>query len=104
MFSAVVQGCVAVHVSLVDDLPDISLELLSLVLQQDVETAEIRLHHCSRASILQYCVQDCLPSDFLALDCTKKTMLYLASMGKTGLSDNIFLKFSLGPFGVVEFE
>ena len=31
-------------------------------------------------------------------------MLYLASMGKTGLSHDIFFKFSLRPFEVVEVE
>ena len=33
---------------------------------------------------------------------TKKTMLFLASMGETGLSHDIFFKFSLGPFEDVE--
>ena len=32
----------------------------------------------------------------------KKTDLFLASMGKTGLSHDIFFKFSVGPFEVVE--
>ena len=32
----------------------------------------------------------------------QKTMLFLASMGETGLSLYILLKFSLGPFEVVE--
>ena len=32
----------------------------------------------------------------------KKTMLFLASMGKTGLTHDIFFEFSLGPFEVVE--
>ena len=31
-------------------------------------------------------------------------MLFLASMGETGLSHDIFFKFSLGPFEVVEAE
>ena len=31
-------------------------------------------------------------------------MLFLASMGKTGLSQDIFLKFSLWPFEVIEAE
>ena len=31
-------------------------------------------------------------------------MLFLASMGETGLSFDIFFKFSLGPFEVVEAE
>ena len=31
-------------------------------------------------------------------------MLFLASMGETGLSHDIFFKFSLGPFEVVEVE
>ena len=31
-------------------------------------------------------------------------MLFLASMGKTGLTHDIFLKFSLRPFEVVEAE
>ena len=36
---------------------------------------------------------------------TKKPMLFLASMGETGLSHDIsFSKFSLGPFEVVEVE
>ena len=34
----------------------------------------------------------------------KKTMLFLASMGKTGLSHDIFFKFSVGPFEVDEVE
>ena len=33
--------------------------------------------------------------------CTKKLILILASMGKSGLSHDIFLKFSLRPFEVV---
>ena len=36
--------------------------------------------------------------------CTKKPMLFLASMGETGLSHDIFFEFSLGPFEVVEAE
>ena len=32
----------------------------------------------------------------------KKKMLFLASMGETGLTHYIFFKFSLGPFEVVE--
>ena len=35
-------------------------------------------------------------------NCTKKPMLFLASIGETGLSHDIFLKFLLGPFEVVE--
>ena len=35
---------------------------------------------------------------------TKKPMLFLASMGKTGLTHEIFFEFSLGPFEVVEAE
>ena len=31
-------------------------------------------------------------------------MLYLASMGETGLNHDIFFEFSLGPFKVVEAE
>ena len=31
-------------------------------------------------------------------------MLFLASMGKTGLNHDIFFEFSLGPFGVIEAE
>ena len=31
-------------------------------------------------------------------------MLFLASMGKTGLTHDIFFEFSLGPFEVVEAE
>ena len=31
-------------------------------------------------------------------------MLFLASMGKTGLTHEIFFEFSLGPFEVVEAE
>ena len=31
-------------------------------------------------------------------------MLYLASMGETGLTHDIFFEFSLGPFEVVEAE
>ena len=31
-------------------------------------------------------------------------MLFLASMGKMGLNHDIFFKFSLGPFEVVEAE
>ena len=34
----------------------------------------------------------------------KKMMLFLASMGKTGLTHEIFFEFSLRPFEVVEFE
>ena len=34
----------------------------------------------------------------------KKLMLFLASMGKTGLTHDIFFKFSVGPFEVVEAE
>ena len=34
----------------------------------------------------------------------KKTLLLLASMGKTGLSHDIFFKFSVGPFKVIEVE
>ena len=34
----------------------------------------------------------------------KKTMLFLVSMGKTGLSHDIFFEFSVGPFEVVEVE
>ena len=34
----------------------------------------------------------------------KKTMLFLASMGKTGLTHDIFFEFSLRPFEVVEVE
>ena len=34
----------------------------------------------------------------------KKTMLFLASMGKTGLTHDIFFKFSVVPFRVVEAE
>ena len=34
----------------------------------------------------------------------KKTMLVLASMGETGLSQGIFFKFSLRPFKVIEVE
>ena len=37
-------------------------------------------------------------------NCTKKPMLFLASMGKTGLTHDIFFKFSVGPFEVVEAE
>ena len=37
-------------------------------------------------------------------NCTKKPMLFLASMGKTGLCHDIFFKFSLRPFEVVEVE
>ena len=36
--------------------------------------------------------------------CTKNPMLFLASMRETGLSHDIFLKFSLGPFEVIEFK
>ena len=36
--------------------------------------------------------------------CTKKPMLFLASMGETGLTHDFFFKFSLGPFEVVEVE
>ena len=32
----------------------------------------------------------------------KTPMLFLASMGETGLSHDFFFKFSLGPFEVVE--
>ena len=35
---------------------------------------------------------------------TKKPMLFLISMGKMGLSHDIFFKFSVGPFEVVEVE
>ena len=35
---------------------------------------------------------------------TKKPMLFSASMGKMGLSHDIFFKFSVGPFEVVEVE
>jgi hypothetical protein len=38
----------------------------------------------------------------LSLLCAKKPMLFLASMGEMGLSHDIFFKFSLGPFEVVE--
>ena len=31
-------------------------------------------------------------------------MLFLASLGKTGLTHDIFFKFSVGPFEVVEAE
>ena len=31
-------------------------------------------------------------------NCTKKPMLFLAALGKTGSSHDIFFKFSLGPF------
>ena len=34
----------------------------------------------------------------------KNPMLFLASMGEMGLSHDIFFKFSLGPFEVVEVE
>ena len=34
----------------------------------------------------------------------KKPMLFLASMGKTGLSHDVFFKFSVWPFEVIEFE
>ena len=34
----------------------------------------------------------------------KKTMLFLASMGKTGLTHEVFFEFSVGPFEVVEAE
>ena len=34
----------------------------------------------------------------------KKTMLFLASMGETGLTHDIFFEFSLRPFEVVEAE
>ena len=34
----------------------------------------------------------------------KKPMLFLASMRKTGLTHDIFFKFSVGPFEVVEAE
>ena len=34
----------------------------------------------------------------------QKAMLFSASMGETGLSHDIFFKFSLGPFEVVEVE
>ena len=37
-------------------------------------------------------------------NCTKKPMQFLASMGKTGLSHDIFFKFSLRPFEVIEVE
>ena len=33
-----------------------------------------------------------------------KPMLFLASMGETGLYHDIFFKFSLGPFEVIEAE
>ena len=35
-------------------------------------------------------------------NCTKKTMLLFAPMGETGLTQDIFFEFSLGPFEVVE--
>ena len=35
-------------------------------------------------------------------NCTKKPMLFLVSMGKTGLSHDIFFEFSLRPFEVIE--
>ena len=35
-------------------------------------------------------------------NCTKKQMLFLASMGETRLTNDIFFDFSLGPFKVVE--
>ena len=35
---------------------------------------------------------------------TKKPMLFLASMGETGLSHDIFFKFSLGPFKEPNFK
>ena len=35
---------------------------------------------------------------------TKKKMLFLASMGETGLIHDIFFEFSPGPFEVVEAE
>ena len=34
----------------------------------------------------------------------KNPMLFFASMGETGLSHDIFFKFSLGPFEVAEAE
>ncbi len=34
----------------------------------------------------------------------KKKMLFLVSIGKTGLFHDIFLKFSVGPFEVIEVE
>ena len=34
----------------------------------------------------------------------KKSMLFLVSMRKTGLSHDIFFEFSVGPFEVVEVE
>ena len=38
-------------------------------------------------------------------NCTKKTTLFLASMGETGLSHDIFFfEFSLRPFEVAEVE
>ena len=37
-------------------------------------------------------------------NCPKKPMLFLVSMGKTGLSHDIFFKFSVGPFEVIEVE
>ena len=37
-------------------------------------------------------------------NCTKKPMLFLVSMGKTGLSHDIFFEFSVRPFEVVEVE
>ena len=35
---------------------------------------------------------------------TKKPMLFLAALGKTGLSHDIFFKFSVGPFELFEVE
>ena len=37
-------------------------------------------------------------------NCTKKPMVFLVSMGKTGLSHDIFFEFSVRPFEVVEVE
>ena len=37
-------------------------------------------------------------------NCTKKPMLFLASLGETGLTHDIFFQFSLRPFEVVEAE
>ena len=34
----------------------------------------------------------------------KKQMLFLAALGKTGLSHDIFFKFSVGPFELFEVE
>ena len=54
--------------------------------------------------LLSYLCTITYKSNLTQKKCTKNPMLFLVSMGKTGLTHDFFFEFSLRPFEVVEVE